>query len=36
MKRDYNYLYRLLFNAGCSPAECDAIARELSAELAQC
>lgn len=31
MRRDYNYLFRLLLNAGCTIAEADKIAREMAA-----
>lgn len=30
MKRDYNYLFRLLLGAGCSTIEADTIAREMA------
>jgi hypothetical protein len=30
MKRDFNYLFRLLLNAGCSVTEAETIARELA------
>lgn len=30
MKRDFNYLFRLLLNAGLSLKEADTIARELA------
>lgn len=30
MKRTYEYLFRLLLNAGCSATEADAIAREMA------
>jgi hypothetical protein len=30
MKRDFNYYFRLLLNAGCSLAEADTIAREFA------
>lgn len=30
MKRTYNYLFRLLLNAGCSLQEAETIAREMA------
>jgi hypothetical protein len=30
MKRSYEYLFRLLLNAGCSTIEADTIAREFA------
>lgn len=30
MKRSYEYLFRLLFSAGCSATEADKIASELA------